>query len=274
MRIESMVTLKGDREFNEDALILNENDNIYGVVDGVTSLIPYRNEKGETGGYIAANLVKEYFEKNTECLDLYEGFTEANCILKEAMLKENIDVKKKEQLWGAAAAIVKVEPSHIHFIQTGDCMIFVQYNCDRLRTLTYDQVAHIEALTLKKWEEGIQQGLKTKEKLRSYVHEVLVANRYKSNSWSGYGVINGEEEAIQFAEYGTINKTNIKKIILLSDGLLMHESSWEATARSILEMGMDNYAQHIQMIEDSDPMCTKYTRLKKSDDKTGIVIHF
>lgn len=55
-------TQKGVGLLNEDAVISHPKANLYGVLDGVSSLVPYLNSKKETGGFIAANLIRDYFE--------------------------------------------------------------------------------------------------------------------------------------------------------------------------------------------------------------------
>ncbi|MDF2652885.1 MAG: hypothetical protein K0Q73_8690, partial [Paenibacillus sp.] len=60
------ITKKGVGVLNEDAIIMHPKANLYGALDGVSSLVPYLNSKKETGGFIAANLVKNYFESVTD----------------------------------------------------------------------------------------------------------------------------------------------------------------------------------------------------------------
>ncbi|XOS93608.1 hypothetical protein ACLMAB_09195 [Brevibacillus laterosporus] len=40
----------------------------------------------------------------------------------------------------------------------------------------------------------------------------------------------------------------------------------------IMDMGLENYAQALTKVEESDPECVKYPRFKISDDKTGIIL--
>lgn len=81
----NQLTQKGTGDMNEDALIINEICGIYGVLDGVSSLVPFYNEKNETGGYIASHLVKEYFEASIEINDLYNHVKEMNYLLQQKM---------------------------------------------------------------------------------------------------------------------------------------------------------------------------------------------
>jgi serine/threonine protein phosphatase PrpC len=279
MKIEHF-TLKGEGRLNEDAIVMNEAASIYGVLDGVTSLTPYVHSSGATGGYIAANMVKECLEKLGNSQTLLAEIDKANRLLREEMRKENIEVSKKENLWGAALAVAAIDEHHVRYAQTGDCMIMAVYACGTVRVLTHSQVAHLDCVTVSKCQEGIERGLRTRSELRAYVMDVLVGNRQKSNTVGGYGVLNGEEGASAFVEAGTIQRSNLRHLIMITDGLFKPEGKlsggayWEDIARDILDRGLEAYARSLQEWEDRDPDCTNYPRLKKSDDKTGVVIHF
>jgi serine/threonine protein phosphatase PrpC len=128
------ITQKGVGILNEDAIISIPSAALYGVLDGVTSIVPYLNSRKETGGFIAANFVKNYFESLTDIGSLKDQTTIANTLLREQMVLVNIDVEKKEELWGTALAIVKIQDNAVEYIQTGDCMILAVYD-DEVRTL-------------------------------------------------------------------------------------------------------------------------------------------
>jgi hypothetical protein len=64
-------TYKGSGTLNEDALIINYDYLIYGVADGVSSLVPFKSNDNLTGGYIASHEVKSYFECKRKILPTY-----------------------------------------------------------------------------------------------------------------------------------------------------------------------------------------------------------
>ncbi|MFB9324548.1 protein phosphatase 2C domain-containing protein [Paenibacillus aurantiacus] len=274
------LTQKGGGLLNEDAIIVNPHANVYGVVDGVSSLVPYQNANGETGGFIAANLIKAHFESLAEDESLIDQLGKVNDQLREQMELSNIDPNKKEELWGAAAAIVRIHEDGVEYIQTGDCMILAVYENEEVRPLTWRQVSHLEAPAIVKWQEGITKGLRSQKELHEVVIDTLRQNRYQSNMDGGYGVLNGEERATRFFEYGRINRTCLKQIILLTDGLyppnpIVPERSpyWSFVAHEILNKGLELYTRELLELEENDPECIRYIRFKQSDDKTGVVIH-
>jgi serine/threonine protein phosphatase PrpC len=277
-KVES-ITVKGTGDLNEDAVIINESLSLYGVLDGVSSLVPYRSRNDETGGFIAANLVKNYFESLTELSSLCQCISEANELLRNKMIESHIDLRKKDALWGTALAIIKIDEQGVEYMQTGDCMILAVYENGEVRPLTRQQVAHLEERAFEKWKQGIARGITKRSELMASVIDILKENRYKSNEPGGYGVLNGEHKALHFLEYGKIHISNLKHLILLTDGLFLPKEIvpqsalyWEYIANEILTKGLQRYTNELCNLEESDPECIRYTRFKKADDKTGIVI--
>ncbi|TYP72075.1 protein phosphatase 2C domain-containing protein [Paenibacillus methanolicus] len=280
MRVTSeKFTEKGVGLRNEDAIISHPGARIFGVLDGVSSLVPYLNAEQETGGYIAANLVRNYFESVDRPGSLKDRLMEANDRLREQMVLAHIDMEKKEELWGTALAIVHIQDDGMEFIQTGDCMILAVYADGEVRPLTWRQVAHLEAPAFTQWEEGIAKGLKTQKRLHETVIDTIIQNRYRSNTDGGYGVLNGEMDAARYFEYGKINLTGLQHLILLTDGMFWptaivpeHVSYWTFVAHRILNKGLQPYARELIELEEADPECIRHIRFKKSDDKTAVVI--
>ncbi|MBB3113715.1 hypothetical protein FHS18_005828 [Paenibacillus phyllosphaerae] len=274
-------TMKGVGRLNEDAIVAHTQANLYGVLDGVSSLVPYQNAKQETGGFIAANLAKTYFESLAAPGSLRDHLIEANDLLREQMVLATIDLAKKEELWGAAAAIIRIQEDGVEYIQTGDCMVLAVYENEEVRPLTWRQVSHLEAPAFAKWESGIANGLKSREALHETIIDTIIQNRYRSNTAGGYGVLNGDQEAARYFEYGKINLTCLKHMILLTDGMFwptndVHEESsyWSFVAHEILKKGIEPYTKALIELEESDPECIRHIRFKKSDDKTAVVISF
>ncbi|NGQ97372.1 protein phosphatase 2C domain-containing protein [Brevibacillus sp. SYP-B805] len=279
MRVETL-SMQGSWPLNEDALLINAKNRIYGVADGATSLVPYVNDRRETGGYLAASLIREYVENLQGEGELRHHLKTANGLLREAMVRAAVDVRRKEALWSAAVALVRIDDTGIEYAQTGDCMIFAVYRGNRIRPLTFPQTEHVEAEAFAKWEAGIARGIATYAELRDSVHEIFVRNRQRANAPDGYGVLNGMENAGDFVESGRISRSNLQALVLLTDGLFMPrkrgcpDPDWAETVGPILEKGLEAYAADLLRLENGDPECLQYVRFKKSDDKTGIVIRF
>jgi len=295
MRVATL-TIKGSNEWNEDALVLNEPLKLYGVLDGSTSLQPYRGANGETGGYLASQVMKQYFEQLTaeQIGDAADGsllpiVLEANRLLRAAMQEAGIDTSRKEALWTSALALIRITDRCIDYAQVGDCMIMAQYADGGVRVITRDQVAHMDKNSKKIREQAVREGAVTREELWERMKPSLLHNRTLMNTSEGYSVMSGEPEVADFVEYGRIIRTRLKSLLLVTDGLFIPaESSTDgspqvggrhadAFAELMVRIGqssLSDYAEALVRLEQEDKECRRYPRFKVSDDKTAILIHF
>ncbi|WP_123043026.1 protein phosphatase 2C domain-containing protein [Cohnella candidum] len=277
------LSVKGSSELNEDALVADSLRNVFGVIDGATSLSPYASADGKTGGYLASRLVASTIEgalQREDAMPLPDLLLMANRALREEMLQAGIDVKRKEQLWCAGAAFVRISSCGVEYAQTGDCMIVAIYRDDTVRVITRDQLAEIDRETYRLWAEGVSLGLKARGELWAYVKSQIVRGRQSANTLDGYGVLNGDPSAGCFLEFGRLNRNHLKSLLLMTDGLYMPKRAGEPlfdaaeTAGIIRQSDLCDYMKQVIEIEESDPECLVYPRVKKSDDKTAIWIDF
>src|SRR3989339_2033162 len=94
MRID-WIEEKGIKKTSEDLFLVKEN--LFAVFDGASGMNKYQNAKGHTGGFIAAHIAKKVFSKNGNLLDLT---LTANKQIREEMIKNNINISKKERFMG------------------------------------------------------------------------------------------------------------------------------------------------------------------------------
>ncbi|KIL41643.1 hypothetical protein SD70_05855 [Gordoniibacillus kamchatkensis] len=283
MNIET-VTRKGTSEWNEDALIVNEALSLYGVADGATSLRPYRGPQQETGGYLASRIVQRYLEslqaEDVAGIGLKELVVEANMRLREEMEAAGIDLSDKTALWTSALALIRIHEHYIDYAQVGDCMIAAVYADGTVRAVSRDQVAHIDYMAKRVWEDGIKNGVENREQLWELVKPTILANKSKMNTLHGYSVLSGELELDDLIEYGRINRIQLQSLLLVTDGLFLPKESISPATDSVQEivplvseMTLQGYVDWLFAIEAKDKECRKYPRFKISDDKTGIWIY-
>ncbi|NJJ39073.1 protein phosphatase 2C domain-containing protein [Paenibacillus apii] len=275
------ISVQGTGEWNEDAVILNEELKLYGVVDGATSLVPFRGEGNKTGGRLASQIVKLYAESVTpaEFRGMAALLRDANHRLGQEMKRCGINPQSKDELWTAGAALVRITDAAVEFIQAGDCMIYAIYEDGAIRAITRDHVAAIDHESKRIWIDGIEAGVRSKDQLWETVKPVIAANKQKMNTAEGYSVLNGMAEAEQFFEYGRINRIRLQSLLLVSDGLFYpeegetsEEDGVKSMVREVRQTGLSRYAEWLLQLEREDAECIRYPRFKVSDDKTGIYI--
>ncbi|MBP1995556.1 protein phosphatase 2C domain-containing protein [Paenibacillus eucommiae] len=284
MNIET-ISLQGTTEWNEDALVINEQLQLYGVIDGATSLHPYRGPNKETGGYLASQLIKQYLESlNAEAINdmnLKQLVLQANFRLHEQMVLSGINPHDKASLWTTALALIHITDTNIDYAQVGDCMITAVYNDGTIRLVTHDQVAHIDRKSKLIWEEGIRKGITKREDLWELVKPTIVQNKSSMNTMGGYSVMSGEPELANFIEYGRINRNQLKALLIVTDGLFLHPESGNESRDMMKELTqriagstLKDYSEWLFNLEFEDKDCQRYPRFKVSDDKSGIWIQF
>lgn len=283
------VSLQGTAQWNEDALVINERLQLYGVLDGATSVHPYRGPNNETGGYLASRLIRQYFhslETDDAVRDSLKSLVvEANAKLRDQMLEAGIDVFDKQSLWTCALALVRISGNYIDYAQVGDCMIVAAYKDGTIRAVSRDQVAPVDFKMKRVLEDGIRQGITAKEELWARIKPMILHNKTRMNTLEGYSVMSGEPELADFIEYGRINRIGLQSLLLVTDGLFppaadnperetgMHNAVADMTAR-VTEMTLSGYAEWLLQLERDDAACIRYPRFKVSDDKTGIWIQW
>lgn len=267
MKVESYFLPAPHKNVSEDAIVLNKDINVYGVFDGATPLVPFADENGRNGAFLASNLFKDYFfQLYRSNLTLVEGIVAANRILRDQMKKYRINQEKYEELWSTCVAMIKIEKDgKISYAQLGDCMIIAEYHNGMIKALTRDTVKDISKRA-KLWrEEQRKQGvnLPGEEYFQDITHQ-LVFNRSLANNPSGYYVANGKEEVKNFIQYGEVKGSEVKTLLMITDGLFHPHYSIEETFKKIDHSGINRYAIELENFEKKHNL--------RHDDKSGILI--
>lgn len=269
MKVESLLRTAPHKSVSEDSVLMNEKLNVYGVFDGATPLIPFKDENGMNGAYLASNLFKDYFLRLYQSnLSLVEGIAAANRRLSDHMKQYKVNQEQYECLWSTCAAVIKIEKDgKISFAQLGDCMIIVEFQNGMIKALTKDTVKDISKRA-KQWREHQRKsGVKIEdEEYFQDLTQQLIFNRSLANKPNGYTAANGKEEVLNFIQYGQVNLSEIKKLLMITDGLFHPEYSIEEIFKKIDQSGIDKYSLELEKFEKKNNL--------RLDDKAGIMIQF
>lgn len=268
MEISTSARVSLSKKVSEDAMVVNNEINVYGVFDGATPITPFKNADGMNGAYIASNLFRKYFKNHFRAdKTLSEGIILANRRLMEEMKLNNIDINRPEELWSTCVAIVKIEKQKVSYAQLGDCMILAEYHNGKIKILTKDTVKDISIRAKKRRDKERKQGLILPDE--SYYHSIknqLIYNRSMANTVDGYSVANGTEAVRKYIQSGSINSKNLRSILLISDGLFHPKFELIHSFKIIKGIGLEEYSKRLEMEE--------LKSKTPSDDKTGIFIRF
>lgn len=264
----TFVSDKGTHSQNEDVYLIK--DNIFGVFDGATSLIKYFDDKGKSAGVLAAEIAKRNFSSGaTNSLrSLAEKSGEE---IRQEMLDKNIQVKDKAQLWQTSASVVRLNKSSLEYLQIGDSPILFVFKNGEIKVVNKEH--DLETLNL--WVKVAARGVKEIRK-DERIAQQLLKNRREANIT--YGVLNGESEALNFLNEGSLSIDSIALILIFSDGFQIPQKNPESPHdyKKIVKMfrngGLEEVKDFVRRIEASDPECRIYPRFNQYDDLTAIAI--
>lgn len=267
------LTDKGSSLVNEDEFLLGTN--IFGVFDGATSLKKYFDEDGNTGGNLAARIVKGEFQKNNT--SLVEMAKRANLGIREKMEKNRIDTTDKLNLFSTTAAVVRINfrEGTFDWLQLGDSVIVIIYEDNSHKLLVTDYDHDEETLCL--WKELNDRDDKNKFKL---FEESKLKTRMGMNESGGYGIFNGDERMVDYLKFGVESLDGIKNIVCITDGMFIPNpypetnDDFDIWVDIFSEGGLDLVKEKIRKIESDDPKYVDYPRFKVHDDMTGVVLTF
>ncbi|WP_416825837.1 protein phosphatase 2C domain-containing protein [Ectobacillus polymachus] len=240
----------------EDAFVRNDRIGLYGVCDGATPLVPFEDEEGHNGAYLAAHTFKSYMESLMKDEGIVESMVKANQLLAGKMMTYNINQTKKHHLWSTCFAGVHFTNTEIQYGQLGDCMVVAKFLDNRINVLTKDTVKGINLRAKKKREKD---SLEVDDSIRKR----LIYNRSMANTQDGYSVANGMDNVRMFIQRGTIDRSDVQALFLCTDGLFHPTKSLEQVASFVWEQGIEKYVAELEAIE--------IQRGIHADDKTALI---
>jgi serine/threonine protein phosphatase PrpC len=271
LKIKSVTHLsyRGVRPLNEDKVLVNEKQRVFGVFDGASSIDSYLSPDGKTGAYMAAAISASTF--NGMKKGLYETALLANDSIEAAHKAANIDVSKNVNRFGTTAAVVKIEVNSAELLAVGDSVIVVMKKDGRAEAPLgyFDHDLKI----MRRWRKLADTGATN---IREIVANQVINLRESANK--AYGMLNGDKKVKDFIRVTSINLDDVDTILLLTDGMYIPkadpdlEENWNHYARLYREGGLSKIYNTVRQIEESDPNLIKYPRYKFHDDASGVAI--
>jgi len=276
---------------NEDTFVVLENDDILvaAVLDGATELasISGVQDSQQQGGRFAAQKAAFGIEKKCqETESAEEILLAANQQIRESLVYQghNPDESAPEFLPNTQAvlAVVKKNKGEIEIVQTGDAVCLVELNDGQIELAMPPDITpqDIEALKLSR-STSLAKNIDLKDTFNNEtISRLMIAGRALCNKedGSGVGVLNGQKSAEKYIKSKKYQLADVKKIILLTDGLFLPtedidaEPDWHKMVDIINKGGIERLYQEVLALKNQDPQLNKYPRFKKHDDATGVTI--
>lgn len=265
----SEISDKGSGIINEDRALIGVG--IFGVFDGATSLNKYQQNDGKTGGYLAAEIARETFEKNNK--PLIELFKEANDNIERNMNSRGINTSDSANRWDTSVALVKMVADGIEWIRIKDSLILIIKKDGSIELLGeyFDHDLEI----MKKWRKAASS---RENNIFELLKPMTVANRQMANMT--YGAMNGQRAAENFIQTGSYPLDDVEHILIFTDGAFIpkedpeSDDDWSLLADIFVKSGLEGIKSYVRKIEEADPNCWKYPRFKQHDDLTIVSLSF
>ena len=260
---------KGIRDLNEDAVLCDNERQVYGVFDGASSLVNYLSPDGKTGGYIASHIVRDVFSSADGAL--IEIARSANEAINQRLVEGGIDLSSNLNRFGTTAAVVRIAGDTAELFQCGDSVIIARFKDGTVTTpLGYvDQDIDIMRL----WRQYVDARKdNVKELLRDEIHH----GREQANI--GYGTMNGDPRSQNHFQSIKLQCTDLRDILIVTDGMFIPKSDpdadedWQEYFRVCDDNGLSELYDYVRHLELSDPDLTKYPRFKIHDDASAVLV--
>ena len=208
----------------EDSMVQSNKSPIFAVADGVTLIVkpgnryPCPSGAGRIAKIICSSLInnseKEYHEFNLKGIQrsFYSANKEAGKYnQKRGRTKKTINYLDRDYFC-ATAALMVIKEKKLFYGVIGDSRVMVWDQSGQMKFKSVDQVAPIEKAVAAMVKNPQPQEKKVAQ--HKYFRNKVASN----GALSGYGVINGEKEALQYVESGVIDTEKGDRVFIYTDG--------------------------------------------------------
>lgn len=256
---------------NEDTILVNQEQRVFGVFDGASSLDKYLSADGKTGAYLASSNSADVFAQPHA--NLIEALEDADQEVERLHKQSGIDTSDPVNRFSTTVAAVKINNDRAELLQVGDSVIIVIYKDGRIEApLGYND--H-DLEVMRKWRRLADEG---HTDIMQLVAEDIIQLRRAANT--SYGTLNGDGGAKKFMQTSSLDLKSVASILIITDGMLVPktdpdtEEDWAYCAKLYQNGGLKKIYQTVRELEKSDPELTEYPRYKLHDDASGVAIDF
>lgn len=274
----SAIAAKAAGDISEDAWghIGDENFGAAWILDGATGL---GERQYISGAYSDAAWYANEFSRALHQHSLWpvparEVFSTALRQMAKAWQDQISDAVPRYALPSAAGIWVRWQDGEIEAVSLGDCRGWLLSDDHQLTQLGLLDEDPNDAWLAEQIATHQQNGI-TSDDMRMRVMDILREARASMNTPNGYPIFSVHSDIC-----GELPVRKLKlwggNIILCSDGLfrwsdVLRQGNAPEFAAACVE-DLSHTLNYVRELENADPDCTRYTRLKRHDDATGIVL--
>jgi hypothetical protein len=177
----------------------------------------------------------------------------------------------------ASLALVRLRRGRLELAMLGDCKLVLRRADGTVEALDHSPVAPFDAKVVDALRALQAAGEIEPARIAPRLRELILANRRLKNRPGGYGVLADDPACLDFAEISYRAAADTTHILLASDGLYRLVDTYgrhsaEGLLQAALADGLSPLYAALRRIEDADPQCLQYPRLKARDDATALLL--
>lgn len=265
------VLAQGVGVMNEDAVVINEAANIYGVIDGVTSLKGITIDN-ITPGKRATDAVKASFEQVGDDITLNNATELANASIQTEMDAFNIAINHPKDRFQCCHAVVKLHDNTADYTSSADCVIYTITKDNTVTQIVPDYSKKNESDSVKYWQEKYP-GVYESNTLPEEMIEAIDKAKSTANMPGGYSVMNGDVNFNLSYNRGQFELINLSHILITTDGFFdIERLGLQNFVQKFIQVGLDDMLDYMMTKELEDIEKKLYPRVKLHDDKAAVLI--
>lgn len=270
--------IKGSKDsYCEDALYVC--DKFAFLLDGATCIADNITEC-ETDAVWFVNEWKKFLiealKENKDLINILNIGT--SIIYKKYMSYPGAD--KKEDKPSSSISIIRERENYLEYYTLMDSVILLRMKNGKTIYLIDNRLQNLDDINLNILKSiAKRKGKKINECLPE-IYPYILENRKKMNTPFGYGALSLSTDGLNTAIQGKFNLTEIKDIMLFSDGFAesydlfgIYKNSFEII-ECVSNNDLNNEVNRLLSEQNKDPYCEKYIRNKKTDDISIIYVSF
>lgn len=177
----------------------------------------------------------------------------------------------------ASLALVRLHDDRLEVTMLGDCKLLLLHRDGSVEALDRARVAPFEAKVVDALRAMQGAGETDPARMAPKLRDLILANRRLKNRPGGYDVLADDPACVDFAEISHRAAAEVAHILLASDGLYRLVDTYgrysaEGLLQAALADGLSSLYAALRRIEDADPQCLQYPRLKARDDATALLL--
>ena len=247
------------------------------VIDGATDVGPERYCPGPTdAAWFAASVSRHLEDVRFAEVSVPLALTQALKRSKAALINTGGRLPPGRHGPTASIAVASTCTGDLEIGILGDCKAIAVGIDGSVTVYGTSPITALDRELTRAVQQLRERGL-TEVELARRVAALVREERSRANQEGGYWILDINGFGVPFLELQRLPGSEIESLLLLTDGFYRLVDTYRAytdqsLARAISLRGLESLIGELRCIEEADPTCTRYPRVKPKDDATAVFL--